>query len=495
MKSKIKNFYSSALQAYTKLGKNVVWLIILFLVTAISQFVLFALITRGLGKEYMGLWALVIASTSIGQISSFGFSNGLIRFLPELVLKNEYQKVSKMVGTINLCNIVFSIPVLFLLYFLVQLYAHQLLDEYKFELFNTLTIWSMTAVFINNLFSVYICLFDGFQKFYTRCFIQISGWILFLILVIILLPKYHLLGVAIAFLIQALWQLIIGILLAAKHNIIRNGFILGFDKSSFTIISSFGIKSQSISIMVMFFDPVIKFFITKKLGLSGTVYYELANKLTIQNRNLIVNTNLVVIPKMVIENNNGGAEDYFRKVTTRNTYISVFLGFITLIFAPLAIYIFTKQFDLRLMSIVAIINVGWICNIITSIHYHSCNALDKLNRIIIVHFIYAAVAFITFELMKNFQLSGFFYYLVPPLALFLGSIYNSYVLIRFKSSFEWLYNKAFILFIIISALISINAFYNFTNMYFILLPGIIIFSILVWRKKIFHSLNDNNLNR
>ena len=52
MKSKIKSFYSSILHAYSKLGKNVTWLIILFLVTAISQFVLFALITRSLGKEY-----------------------------------------------------------------------------------------------------------------------------------------------------------------------------------------------------------------------------------------------------------------------------------------------------------------------------------------------------------------------------------------------------------------------------------------------------------
>jgi len=486
MKSKIKSFYSSILHAYSKISKNVIWLIILFLVTAISQFVLFALITRSLGKEYMGLWAIVIASTSIGQISSFGFSNGLIRFLPELVLKNENSKILKLVGTINLCNIVLSIPVLFFLYFLVQLYGHQLLDENKFKLFNTLTIWSMTGVFINNLFSVYVCLFDGFQKFYTRCAIQISGWILFLTLVFILLPKYQLTGVAIAFLIQGLWQLIIGIILAAKQKIIRKGFIIGFDKTSFKIISSFGIKSQSISVMVMFFDPLIKFFITKRLGLSGTVYYELANKLTIQSRNLIVNTNLVIVPKMVIENNNGVAEEYFQNVTAKNTYISVFLGLMMLIFAPLAIYIFTNQFDQHLMSIIAIINVGWICNVITSIHYHSCTALDKLNRIIIVHFIYAASAFFTFELMKYFHINGFLYYIVPALSLFLGSIYNSFVLIRFKSSFEWLYNKVFILFIITSALISINAFYNYTNMYFILFPAIIVFSVLVWRKKIFH---------
>ena len=111
-----------------KISRNVIWLLGLNVFIAICQFSAYAIISRSLGKEYLGVWALVIATTTIGQISSFGFSSGLVRYIPELVVNNRKSELSKMVSTVNFSNLLISLPVLFILFFPAKLYAKHLLD-------------------------------------------------------------------------------------------------------------------------------------------------------------------------------------------------------------------------------------------------------------------------------------------------------------------------------------------------------------------------------
>jgi O-antigen/teichoic acid export membrane protein len=95
-----------------KVSKNVFWLLCLNAVIAISQFTVYAVINRWLGKEVMGVWALVTAATSIGQISSFGFGNGLVRFIPELALEKNTEKIKALFGTVTVLNFILSLPFL-----------------------------------------------------------------------------------------------------------------------------------------------------------------------------------------------------------------------------------------------------------------------------------------------------------------------------------------------------------------------------------------------
>src|SRR6187551_1290387 len=94
---RIRKFY----KAISRINKNTIWLIVLNMVIALSQFIVYALINKNLGKEFLGVWSLVVAATSIGQISSFGFSNSLVRYLPELISQNDRKRIQLYLGTIN----------------------------------------------------------------------------------------------------------------------------------------------------------------------------------------------------------------------------------------------------------------------------------------------------------------------------------------------------------------------------------------------------------
>ena len=479
----ITALHSHINRLFSKISKNVFWLISLNIVTAICQFIVYALINRNLGKEILGVWSLVIAATSIGQISSFGFSNGLVRYLPELIQKNDSKSISKLVATVNFSNFFLSLPVLFLLYIPAIKYAAYLLNDYQFNLFRSVIIWCMAGLFINNLFSVYTFLLDGMQKYYIRCMIQITGWLLFLILSIVLIPLLGIKGVAIAFFIQSIWQFAIAIFVVAKIKGLKIGFPLGFDKKSFMLVSAFGVKLQFISVLTIFFDPLVKFFITKNMGLSATANYELSNKIVMQARNLLVNSNQVIVPQIVIHKTLGDENIYFKNVIRKNIFFAVAVGMLLLLGSPVAILLFSKHFDSDLMSCIVILNCGWVCNMITSVHYYSCIGLDKLNSLVIYHLILALTVALLYITITNFFHWKFLYFIVPALALFLGSLYNSFALSKIvTTSFTWLSSGNFLYFIFATFTLLIVSYSSIANFYILYSFLLIVYLFLTWRK-------------
>jgi len=460
----MKIFLLRLTRAFSTINKNTWGIILLNLVIALTQFIILTLINQKLGKEILGVWSLVVAATSIGQISSFGLSNGLVRYLPEFFIKKEFKKAETMVSTVTVSNFLFSLPLIILLYFPIMMYANHLLKGIPLNIFSSVIIWSMVGLFVNTLFSVYSFLFDALQKYYIRCIIQIAGWLLFLALSIALMPTLKLKGVAIAYVSQAVFQFITARIVIERMKIFNNrGKLFKFDRHTFKLIFSFGTKYQSISVLVIFFDPLVKFFITKGIGLTGTANYELANKIVMQGRNLLVSANQVIIPKVVSHRTNHTLNEYFGKIAKRNLFLSVLMGLTILVLSPIAIILFSGHFDRILLLSIVIVNVGWVCNTITSVHYYTCIGIDKLNKLVALHLLYSLIAIACFFILLKIGISPLSAIAIPSLSLLIGSVYNSMVLSEIKSSFTWLQSNAFIYFILVSLItffIPVNSFFN-----------------------------------
>jgi O-antigen/teichoic acid export membrane protein len=476
----IKRINNKLYYTVSKINKNTVWLIMLNVVIALSQFIVYALINKNLGKEMLGVWSLVVAATSIGQISSFGLSNSLVRYLPEMLLKNEKEDVWKMLGTINFSNFFLTLPILLLLYFPAIQYAAHLLNPQQLLIFKSVIPFSLAGLFINNLFSAYSFLLDAMQKYYLRSVVQIEGWVLFLILSTLLMPEHGLLGVAIAFFIQNILQFIIIIAMVYNKGLLQKIYPIHFDKKSFRMVFSFGLRSQYISILVIFFDPLVKFFITKNIGLAGTGNYEISNKIVMQARNLLVSTNQVIIPKIVIQNKSGTENHYFNEISGKNIFFSVSAGMLVLLFAPLAVYFFSNQYDSTLMKCVIILNIGWVCNMVTSVHYYCSIGLDKIGKLVLYHLILTITVIILYFFLNHYLHVTLLYFAVPSVALFMGSIYNSYILSKkIEKVFAWLKSGIFLYFIFVSFILLVISYTTTTTITYLLMP-IFFFSYLFW---------------
>jgi len=455
----------------SKFNKNTIWLITLSVVIALSQFIVYALINKNLGKEFLGVWSLVVAATSIGQISNLGFSNSLVRYLPTMILKNQKEDINKMIGTINFTNLIITLPLLILLYFPAVFYATYLLSPSQLLIFKSIIPLSMGALFINNLFSVYSYLLDAMQKYYLRCIVQITGWVFFLVLSVFFMPRYGLYGIAMAFFIQYLVQFGMVLLVIYFKKLLPKVAPFHFDKKSFQIVSSFGLKSQSISILVIFFDPLVKFFITKNIGLLATANYEIGNKIVMQARNLLVSANQVIIPKIVIQKESGTENHYFEGILAKNIFFSISAGMLLLLFTPLAVYFFSSEHDNTLILCTIILNVGWVCNMITSVHYYCSIGLDKIGRLVLYHLTLSLIVIVLYFFLNHYSHLTVLYYAVPSVALFVGSIYNSYILSKkINNVFSWLRSGYFLYFVVASFFTLGFYLLNVTTLNYLIMP-------------------------
>lgn len=451
-------FISTVLKSsvhYFKNKKNITWILGLNIVAGVSQLIVYKLINVGLGQEQLGIWALIVTIYTFGLISNFNFSSSLVRYVPEYLVSGDDSKIEKMFGTTNSSILFISVPLLLIFYFFSIQYAKGLLNSVQLVIFSRSIIWVLSGIFFSNLFSVYACLFDGFQKFYTRCIIQISGWIIFLLSSIYFLGKYSLEGVAMAMFFQPIWQFLIAVIVIKKFVNIKKRFYLCFDKKTFKIIASFGIKSQTIGILSSLTDPVIKFFITQKMGLSGVANFEVANKITSQLRTLLVAANQVILPKAIHEISIGNFEKFLKETNKRNILYSVALGFLTLLLTPFIVYFITNKFELDLISYVIIFNIGWVLNMITSIHYYCCVALDKLNNLIYLHLAYTIMVIFLYYSSQYINVMSQWYMIIPTISLIFSSFHNVYYLRNIKGVFNWAFSKPLLLFILFSIILLI----------------------------------------
>lgn len=471
------------------ISNNVFWLILSNLFIAMCQFAVFTLIDRQQGRELLGVWSLATAAVSIGQVSSFGFSNSLVRYVPELILKQDVAQIKLMIGTIMVSNFILSLPFILILYFPAVLYAKYLLLDFQFAIFKSVITWSMAGLFLSNLFGTYSSLLDGLQKYKKRCIIQITGWMIFVILTITLLPVYGLKGVAISFFLQNLIQLIIAAISLITDRQFPLTLNFKFNKKTFIKIYSFGAKSQAISVLAIFFDPFVKFFLTKYVNISATANYEFCNKIAIQARNLLVNANQVIITKMVLHKAQKTEKKFFEQVQQANTYFSVIVGLLVLAISPIAILIFSNSYDKDLLRGVAIINIGWVCNMIASVHYFTCIGLDKIDKLIYYHLILALIVVLLSYVLHVTKASNEVFFAVPSVALFIGSIYKSLVLLKeLNNSFRWLKSSIFQYFILTSALMITLYSQKGLIMHYAILSCLIT-GLIFWKKQIKLAFN------
>ena len=406
-------------------GTNKLGILILTITASLSQFVVYRYIFQSLGKEQMGLWSIVVASTSLGLISNFGLSNGLIRYVAQFNGKKDDASINSYIATANAVNLLFSLPIIALLYFPSKYYGASVLTTLQFESFSKILPWSLLSIYLNNLSSSYICLLDGFQSFFTRSIIQSIGFIVFGIFAIILASYSGLLGISLALCIQSIFVFICSLFIVNKRKYLPFVFPVYFESKAFKSLIGYGVKFQLITILVFLFDPIIKFCLTKLFGLSVTGVYELANKVLIQFRNIVVNLNQVITPAVASISDKREINLYLQTSFKSNYWKAVNISIFALCCMPLASYFFTGTIDLLYFNAYIFLSFGWLANIVCSPFYYSFLGIDKLFYPIIEHCLHALVPIVIFFLFSDYlplNLS----FLLPSIALFSGSIYLIY---------------------------------------------------------------------
>lgn len=260
-------------------------------------FIAYRLLIQKEGIEAVGLWSLTIGAVAFLRIADVSGGNSLSRFLalPEIEkIKNASQAqlvdtvIIFSIGLFLIMGLLFAFPIYLILLRALEPQYHSILPSLLFMALILLVTTTTTNALAGAV--------DGVHRSDQRSMMMSGSLLLYLAASIMLIGPHGIIGLAIAQLIQQISD-IIGLRMIMKRKIDGLRFFpMHLSPHILRAIIPYTMKLQINAIANLGFEPLLRFIINHFAGLTLLSIYDLAVKLTLQIRSLLIAASKPLIP-------------------------------------------------------------------------------------------------------------------------------------------------------------------------------------------------------
>ncbi|MCT2533594.1 lipopolysaccharide biosynthesis protein [SAR92 clade bacterium H231] len=266
------------------------------LISGLVLFFLYRYVIAYLGLEKLGLWSVVLASTSVARLSDMGLTGSVLKFVARYRARNDDGQAAEVVQTAVISIALAMAVIIFAVYpFLDNVLTLAIPEESMPQALRLLP-WAVLSLWLGSVASVFQSGLDGCQRMDIRNILMIIGNLLFFVAALWLIPRYGLDGLAIGqagqglFLILASWAML-------RRQIISLPWVpVHWSKVKFKEMFSYAVNFQINTIAILLFEPVIKLLMSRYGGLSSAGFYEMSSQLVTRLRALIIAASQALTP-------------------------------------------------------------------------------------------------------------------------------------------------------------------------------------------------------
>ncbi|MBA7510286.1 hypothetical protein ES705_02262 [subsurface metagenome] len=276
--------------------RNATMSVVQVIVTGGVLFILYRFLLNTIGVEQLGVWSVVLATTSVASLANLGLSGSVVKFVAKYVARNEEETVAGVIQTSAVSVTVFIGLVLLIAYPFASWLLSLVMPVANIKGALSILPYALLSLWIMVIASVFQAAIDGYQRIDLRSVLLMAGVLIHLVLCFVLVPTHGLMGLAYSQVTQA-GLILIGSWLILKRRLPSLPIIpYQWNRKLFREMVGYGLNFQVISISRMLCDPVTKVLLTKFGGLSMTGFYEMASRMILQLRALLVEANRVLVP-------------------------------------------------------------------------------------------------------------------------------------------------------------------------------------------------------
>jgi len=370
----------------------------------VVYFLLYRYLLVQLGPSLLGLWALIVATTSVANLANLGFTSGLVKFVAEKNAVNDTSNLGKLIFTalisLSALYVVLSCLVLAFAPFLLS----HLVEPGYLDIAVELLPWSLGSLLLTAIGGVFTSVLEGFQKNYLRNLGYLLTSLIFLLISIFLVPEFGIIGVAVAQIIQA--TIVLGYTYYHTRVSLPSFRLLhwDWDRASFRAMFGYGYKFQLISVIQLIVDPLAKALLSKFGGLPALAWYEMAYRLSSQVRAAIINAYQVTIP--VIAHYHQTSEEKLKPfyiksfpfVMTAGAMATVALVF----FSGFLSRIWVGHYETVFVNSSIVVAMGMLANILCAPAYFNYLGVGNLNLLVWAQMANSAVYLILSIVLSQF---------------------------------------------------------------------------------------------
>lgn len=360
---------------------NSIMSILQIIVVSGTLFVLYKFILDNLGAENFGIWSLVLAATAVTQIADLGLSGGVVKFVAQYIARDEDETVSRVIQTAVLTIGVTVGVVLFLAFPLIKWVLGMVMPVHSLPVALDLLPFAFIALWLCVITSIFQSGLDGYQRFDIRSILLMSGSIFHLLLCFWMVPRYGIMGLAYAKIIQNASVLTASWLSLKKCMPLLPVLPIQWNKSLFKEMISYCLQFQVITVASMLYDPITKALLSKFGSLSMIGFYQMASKMIQKLHSLIIAANQVLVP--AIAGLKEKTPDRIKSVYITSYRLLFYLTFplylILIIGLPLISEIWLGYQEGTFIVFGKMLAFGWMLATLASPAYHANLGIGKLR--------------------------------------------------------------------------------------------------------------------
>lgn len=323
-----------------------------------------------LGLEALGVWSLVLATTSFARFANLGAASGVGRFVAISAARAETGRPIRYVETALISNLVVFSLICAALWWPAQRGLALAVSGPELDLARGLLPYALLSFVLFNVSNVVDGAIIGQQKAAQKCQIVIAGFCIQLTLAITLIDEFGLYALAFAQITQYAIVLLIGWNVFLRNEVGRYCFRIPFrwSREIFLELLGFGVRVQTASIISYLREPATKFVMSAIAGLEALALFEMAQRVIQQFRQIVASPNQALMPTFAYfnEQDKEKVRNLYTQATAATSITGLPLMFCVALASPIISFLWMSRVDSLFVVFSFILAVGWLANLVSA---------------------------------------------------------------------------------------------------------------------------------
>ncbi|HTR45903.1 MAG TPA: lipopolysaccharide biosynthesis protein [Verrucomicrobiae bacterium] len=339
--------------------------------SAAVLFLLYRFLIRSIGIERVGIWSLVLATTSVVWLANQGFSASLVRFVARYSAREQPVDVSLLIQTAVISMALAAGLIACALYPAALWFLHRILPPRNFPEARAILPFALFSLWFTVIEAILQAALSGRELIAECNYLEMAGSASYLLLALALVPRHGLPGLACAQAVQSGAIVLITWVLLCRRVGALPPFPRRWSRAHFRELAAYGLHFQIITASQALREPVTKALITKFGGLAFTGLYDLAARAVMTLRETIAQANQVLIPTVasLSERDPASVPKIYRESYRLVFFLAVPAFACLAVASPLISRVWIGRCEPAFVEFVVLLSAAWLVNVLCNSAY------------------------------------------------------------------------------------------------------------------------------
>lgn len=361
------------------------------LLLACLMFSTFSVLVRVTDMQTVGLWVLINSLLGFSRAADF-WSRGLSSFVGEARGRGEYNSAAAFVTTAVASGIVGYALLATIGAMVIWLFAAKLAGDAHAALVRQIVPLMAVTFWLMSVGGIYQGGFLAFGRPGLKVLQTVGGALIFLLLAVVMAPRFGLWGILGAQAAQAALMLVYSIV--TFHWRLTRGCGSTWRRDQFRLLAAFGSKAIAVGTLQLAIEPVIRLFTSQFGGLGAVAAIELASRLIAVVRSVITGLGQILVPEFARLGVSARAEltTLYREVSRLFLLTSISAFSLLVSAAPALEELVLGKRGTGFVGFLWLLSIGWFANTVVSPAYFLLLGRRQLRPLFWSHLIMTAGA-------------------------------------------------------------------------------------------------------